>query len=217
MKECRDCRQAFPLDNYYADKSHTDGRASYCKPCHRARNRAAEARWVERNPRPDRTVLTPEESAERKRAQKREQRRRAKERDPEKFRQAKREQRRRARERDPEGYLERQREKERARRERLTPEQRVLEERAKRLRQYYKLSLAEYDAMLTAQGGGCAVCGATDDLCVDHDHDCCPTERTCGKCLRAILCRGCNAAEGSLSGNADRAMALAAYMRRWAA
>lgn len=32
----------------------------------------------------------------------------------------------------------------------------------------------------------------TYDFVVDHDHACCPTERSCGSCIRGVICRGCN-------------------------
>ena len=35
---------------------------------------------------------------------------------------------------------------------------------------------------------------------------------TCGKCIRGVLCGRCNAAEGMLLGDPDRAMQLAFYM-----
>lgn len=45
------------------------------------------------------------------------------------------------------------------------------------------------EEQLIALGSECRICGATDDLCVDHDHRCCPGEKSCGKCVRFILCR----------------------------
>jgi hypothetical protein len=58
-----------------------------------------------------------------------------------------------------------------------------------------------YDAMLAAQGGVCAICGkperykargSTRRLAVDHDHACCPGTRSCGRCIRGLLCNFCN-------------------------
>lgn len=46
MKCCRDCGQDKPLSEFYASPGRRDGRASYCKPCHNARNRA----WAQANP-----------------------------------------------------------------------------------------------------------------------------------------------------------------------
>lgn len=61
----------------------------------------------------------------------------------------------------------------------------------------------------------CASCGSTDDLKVDHDHNCCPVAQSSGCCIRGYLCHECNTAEGLLK-TPERAMALAAYMQRMA-
>jgi hypothetical protein len=64
---------------------------------------------------------------------------------------------------------------------------------------------AEYLAMLEAQGNACAMCrrpfGAAERVFADHDHACCPaqvdqTAKTCGKCIRGLLCFRCNTALG---------------------
>jgi hypothetical protein len=65
------------------------------------------------------------------------------------------------------------------------------------LKSMYGLSLIEYEALLAAQGGVCAICemdnrSSGKDWHVDHDHDCCPTTPTCGRCNRGILCARCN-------------------------
>jgi hypothetical protein len=69
-------------------------------------------------------------------------------------------------------------------------------ERARWLRTTFGLTLEQYDEILEAQGGVCAICGAPPgekNLGVDHDHACCPSSRkTCGKCIRGLLCMNCN-------------------------
>jgi hypothetical protein len=51
---------------------------------------------------------------------------------------------------------------------------------------------------------GCDLCGSTERLVFDHDHRCCPNPhkyskgKTCGKCLRGILCTVCNTTLGLL-------------------
>lgn len=58
----------------------------------------------------------------------------------------------------------------------------------------YKIRLVDYERMLAAQDGHCALCPATSSgdrpLSVDHDH-------TTGR-IRGLLCRKCNTAIGSL-------------------
>lgn len=81
------------------------------------------------------------------------------------------------------------------------------------LRRQYQMTLEDYRALLAAQGGGCAVCGATepgggagsniDGFSVDHDHSCCPGKVTCGKCVRALLCNRCNLSIGRLGDSLD--------------
>jgi hypothetical protein len=65
------------------------------------------------------------------------------------------------------------------------------------LRHNYQMSRERYDALLAKQNGGCAICGGLNDtdkrLCVDHDHGCCPNQKkSCGKCVRGLLCSRCN-------------------------
>lgn len=83
----------------------------------------------------------------------------------------------------------------------------------------YGMTPETYSALLDKQGGGCAVCGAVPDgdgagrrFCIDHDHDCCPDSRTCGRCVRGILCTRCNAALGFVKDDPEHLMLLAAYV-----
>ena len=62
----------------------------------------------------------------------------------------------------------------------------------------YRITLEQYNKKLSEQNGVCAICKGTwcRVLVVDHDHDCCAGEITCGKCLRSLLCGSCNAGLG---------------------
>lgn len=60
---------------------------------------------------------------------------------------------------------------------------------------FYGITRAQRDAIYEAQSGACAGCGtvhANDDLQVDHDHTHCPGVRSCGACVRGLLCPSCN-------------------------
>ncbi len=86
----------------------------------------------------------------------------------------------------------------------------------KGLRAKFRMTADDYDLMLAAQGGGCAACGTppgTTALHVDHDHACCPSSRrTCGGCVRGLLCFTCNAALGNVNDSKERLMKLIEYL-----
>lgn len=80
-------------------------------------------------------------------------------------------------------------------------------EREARLTKAYALSQEQFDAMLAAQGGVCAICsnpetrmvrGRPMPLSLDHDHACCPGRVTCGRCIRGLLCWECNNVLGKI-------------------
>jgi recombination endonuclease VII len=71
------------------------------------------------------------------------------------------------------------------------------------LRREHKFGLGSggYEALLAAQEGVCGFCrkpetkrlnGKVVALAVDHDHSCCPGKRSCGLCVRGLLCHMCN-------------------------
>lgn len=80
----------------------------------------------------------------------------------------------------------------------------------------YGLTVKTKAAMLSEQGGGCAICGTTEPgskgWVVDHDHSCCETRPTCGKCSRGVLCQPCNYALGHMADDPVRLRKAADYL-----
>lgn len=61
----------------------------------------------------------------------------------------------------------------------------------------YGIDNKQLMVLLAAQGDSCAICKRgygeiPDGWHVDHDHRCCDVQRTCGKCVRGVLCGPCN-------------------------
>lgn len=79
-----------------------------------------------------------------------------------------------------------------------------------RLRSQFGITAAQYDAMLAAQGGGCAICGKGSGdgrghrLHVDHCH-------RSGK-VRGILCASCNLGLGKFGDDARMLKRAAEYL-----
>lgn len=68
----------------------------------------------------------------------------------------------------------------------------------------YGITNEQYMQMMMDQDFRCKTCNQSQDFhdknfAVDHDHSCCPGEKTCGKCLRGLLCQPCNVALGLIN------------------
>lgn len=96
------------------------------------------------------------------------------------------------------------------------PEKRREAQRAALLRAY-GLTSEQFEALLAAQGGGCAICGGQDSgdgrrFHVDHDHACCGPNRSCARCRRGLLCLRCNHLLGNALDDPERLMRAARYL-----
>jgi hypothetical protein len=67
-----------------------------------------------------------------------------------------------------------------------------------RKRQIQSTYNLDYDTYIEMAKDGCNICGEFTErhLQVDHDHKCCNSTRSCGKCVRGIVCNRCNQAVG---------------------
>lgn len=93
---------------------------------------------------------------------------------------------------------------------RKNPDRRVVLNRGSRLRNIYGITQDDYDRMLEAQGGRCAICktatptGKWKVFAVDHCH-------TTGK-IRGLLCNECNRGMGLLRDSAELLRKAADYL-----
>jgi hypothetical protein len=91
--------------------------------------------------------------------------------------------------------------------------------RVNQLKYLYGLSLEAFQEMLLEQGGKCGICEVlftdTTKPHVDHDHACCLGNRSCGQCVRQLLCKNCNRMIGLCNDNIDTLERAARYLRRY--
>jgi hypothetical protein len=78
------------------------------------------------------------------------------------------------------------------------------------------LTLSRIESMLAEQGGLCAICEVPmASPHIDHDHKCCPGTRSCGLCVRGLLCAACNHMIGKAHDTPSVLTAGAQYLRRY--
>lgn len=88
------------------------------------------------------------------------------------------------------------------------------------LRQY-SLNQNDIVRILESQSYKCAVCASDISIhfVVDHDHACCPGSdsslRSCGKCVRGLLCDRCNLGLGSFRDSVTALQGAIEYLNRF--
>lgn len=77
----------------------------------------------------------------------------------------------------------------------------------------YGLTPEAYQELYSEQGGRCATCGtAPEKFYIDHDHACCAGTKSCGECVRGLLCFNCNTALGQVKDNPRILLAMVEYL-----
>jgi len=190
-----------------------DGRGYTCKPCSRARSRQWNIEHHERFKENQRAYW------DRNNARVNARRRKRREDDPE-FREQDKAQKREAYHANRDAELERQHEyrarpefrSEQAARAAIWREDNRDHLRAYQLKRWYGITQEDYDAMLAAQDGVCAICGGpprgrgklNDVFVVDHDHN--------TGVIRGLLCSPCNTAVGQMDDDPERLRRAAVYL-----
>ena len=88
------------------------------------------------------------------------------------------------------------------------------------LKSRFNITKEDYDLLLEKQGGGCGICESKIPqqnrryFSVDHDHSCCSTAgKSCGKCVRGLLCARCNWALGGLGDSIEMVEKALNYLK----
>lgn len=83
----------------------------------------------------------------------------------------------------------------------------------------YTLAPEKVIALLSSASCSNPGCPETENLHLDHDHGCCPagnfpgtSVKSCGECVRGLLCRGCNHALGNTKEDPRRIEGLLRYL-----
>jgi hypothetical protein len=86
------------------------------------------------------------------------------------------------------------------------------ETQKRKLQTRYNISVAQFNFLKEKQNNLCAICSGyqitrknTDyrELCIDHDHSCCPSGKSCGECVRGLLCDKCNRGIGNFNDDVE--------------
>jgi len=83
----------------------------------------------------------------------------------------------------------------------------------------YGITKYDFEALIDSQDSRCAICKGkfweeVSSPHIDHDHSCCDTQmKSCGKCIRGLLCRGCNQLLGCSRDSIEVLKASIKYLR----
>jgi hypothetical protein len=87
------------------------------------------------------------------------------------------------------------------------------------LRSYFFIPEERYQELLQDQHGVCSVCKQPptekDILVPDHDHSCCPSRKTCGKCVRGLIHRTGNSGLGLFKDDPKILKMAAQYLEKY--
>lgn len=76
----------------------------------------------------------------------------------------------------------------------------------------HNLTEEAYIELFNLYDGKCHSCKDNDAVNIDHDHSCCDSYRSCGNCVRGLLCHGCNTALGLLQDSPKNIKNLLEYI-----
>ena len=87
------------------------------------------------------------------------------------------------------------------------------------LKSTYNITVEIYNKMLIDQNGLCDICETQITskryFDVDHNHFCCSGYRSCGKCVRGLICFNCNSVLGHSKERIDILEKTVKYIKKY--
>ena len=87
----------------------------------------------------------------------------------------------------------------------------------------YGISIDIFNSLLSKQNNKCKICPRVLDSHdkihtphIDHDHSCCKGPRSCGKCIRGIICHSCNQVLGHCYDDVNILKSASSYLEEYA-
>ena len=94
----------------------------------------------------------------------------------------------------------------------------VKEYEERRIESTYGITAEHYNNLLDQQNNRCAICREESkdgkSLAIDHDHSCCKGKKSCGECVRQLLCGHCNMMLGHAKDNIELLEAAQNYLEK---
>ena len=95
----------------------------------------------------------------------------------------------------------------------------IKSQHANRLKRNFGLTPEQYAGLFKEQSGRCAICSKPQKkfkmkFGVDHDHSCCSGIKSCGECIRGLLCSTCNTRLSALEDTQFKQQAES-YLSKW--
>lgn len=86
------------------------------------------------------------------------------------------------------------------------------------IKNHYNLELEKYNNIIIEQNNRCAIClgqNRKNRFSVDHNHQCCKDKKSCGECVRGLLCIKCNILLGSSRDSILILESAIKYLKKW--
>lgn len=90
--------------------------------------------------------------------------------------------------------------------------------KSQRLLTRFNISQEQYVKLISKFPTSCQLCSreySAKGPVFDHDHSCCPGRKSCGKCIRGVICNRCNLSLGAISDNADTLKNMIKYLEKY--